>query len=69
MIEFKITDELVNAQNKIGFTPLLDACFTDCLDDEARCQIIDCLIQIGANSDYCRDKTGMSALHWLAYND
>jgi len=67
--ELKITDELANVQNKIGFTPLLDVCFTDSRDNEARFKIVDSLIRIGANSDYYRDKTGMSPLHWLAYND
>ena len=67
--KFKITDQLANAQNKFGFTPLLDVCFTENHDNEARSQIADCLIKIGANSDYYKDKTGMSPLHWLAYND
>ena len=35
----------------------------------ARFKIIEKLLQAGANPNYCKDRTKMTALHWLAFNN
>ena len=67
---------LVNCRNKRGFTPLLELSFrgyhTENKKDKAkdnRARIITKLLLAGAISDYSREETRMTPMHWLAFNN
>lgn len=62
--------------NKKGFTPLIEVAFRGYRDDgdkdesyDNRPWIVGFLVGAGADPNYCRQETGMTALHWLAHND
>lgn len=68
-------EELINKENKFGFTPLMSACFRgyftkgkkqDAEDD--RLEIVKCLVANGARAGYTTKDTKMTAAHWASYN-
>lgn len=68
-------DQLISAQNKYKFTPLMSVCFRGYLvkgkakdADEPRLQIVKKLLENGAKADYTTADTRMTAAHWAAYN-
>ena len=67
---------LVNCRNNKGFTPLIEVSFRGFKMKserekaaESRYKIIKELLRAGANAEYCKPNTQMTALHWLAYNN
>ena len=67
---------LINCRNAKGFTPLIECSFRgyQTLTDkdgavENRHKIIRFLTDAGANPDYCKQTSKMTALHWCAYNN
>lgn len=72
----KIIARLVNKQNELGFTPLIEVAMRGyhLSGDkdraiESRYKIIESLVKGGADANYSRAATRMSALHWLAHNN
>lgn len=69
-----IVELLVNCRNKKGLTPLIMLAMRGYKSEsekdlalENRYIIIQLLLEGGANADYCKEETSMTALHWLAY--
>ena len=71
-----VAEKIINCRNDEGLTPLILVCWrgyhTISDKDEAidnRWIIIETLLKAGANPNYCKPETQMTALHWLAYNN
>ena len=71
-----IVAPLVNCCNRKGFSPLLEVSLRGYhqagdIDEsyENRYLIINKLVEAGAEVNYCKAETKMTALHWLAYNN
>ena len=67
---------LVNCRNTKGLTPLLSVAYRGYKSQstkegatESRHLIVKKLLEYGANPNYCKPTNGMTALHWLAYNN
>ena len=75
-IRLDVIGLLVNCRNAEGFTPLIlvalygyhfEADKDASLDH--RKHIVKKLLDAGANANYCKEETKMTALHWLSYNN
>ena len=71
-----VAKELVSFENSKGFTPLLEVAIKGYQEEkdldkafDMRAPIIEKLLEAGANPNYCKEVTKMTALHWLAYNN
>ena len=68
--------DIIHLTNKTGFTPLLEVSFRgfhlENKKEQAadfRYKIIEKLLMSGADPNFARERTNMTSLHWLAYND
>ena len=71
-----IARDLVNSLNKKGFSPMIELAmkgFQEEHDEDKaldnRAAIIEKLLEAGADPNYCKEATKMTAMHWLAYRN
>ena len=75
-IRLDVIGLLVNCRNAEGFTPLILVALYGYhfeadkdASHEDRHHIVKKLVDAGANANYCKEETRMTALHWLSYNN